>query len=389
MFDFIVVGSGAGGATIAKELSAANKKVLIIECGTDLPTSSASKGYKIITSGVEVWQANCLGGTTMVSMGNAVRSNRKGLDEYFREAERELGVTLVPDSHMGSGTRLLFSASNDWNLMPKAIDFSKCKSCGMCPLGCTNQAKWDATLYVRQAKLRGAQLLTGLPVSRVLVERGKAVGVETADGRTFRGHVIIISAGSIETPRILMRSGIEGVGSGLYVDTYVTVGGLMKGACLNSELNMAIFIKRDGYLLSPHYSSFLVPYLSSKGIKVLPSDVLGIMVKIADEPTGVVERNRIIKNISKKDAGLLERGKKEAEEMLIRVGVNPENIVYTYPRGAHPGGTCTSLVKDFAPVVESLYISDASIIPGPLGIPPILTIIAISKKIAAILMGRA
>ncbi len=389
MFDFIVVGSGAGGATIAKELSTANKRVLILESGTDLPASSASKSYKIMPSGVEVWQANCLGGTTTVSMGNAVRGHRKGLDEYFREAEGELGVTLVPDSHIGHGTRLLFSASSDWNLMPKAIDFSRCKPCGMCPLGCPNQARWDATLYVKQAKSCGGHLLTGLPVSRVLVERGKAVGVETADGKTFQGRVIIISAGSIETPRILMRSGIEGVGSGLYVDTYVTVGGLMKGVGLNSELNMALFIKRDGYLLSPHYSSFLVPYLSSKGIKALPSDVLGIMVKIADEPTGVVERDRVIKDLSNKDAGLLERGKKEAEDLLIRAGVNPENIVCTYPRGAHPGGTCASLVKNFEPVLESLYISDASIIPGPLGIPPILTIIAMSKKIAAILMGKA
>jgi hypothetical protein len=173
------------------------------------------------------------------------------------------------------------------------------------------------------------------------------------------------------------------------VDTFITVGGLFEGVGLNRELNMALFIKRDGYLLSPHYSSFLVPYLSSKGIRARPVDILGIMVKIADEPTGVVEEGRVIKGLSNRDVDLLERGRREAEEILISAGVSPETIVSTYPRGAHPGGTCVSLAKDFSPILESLYVCDASIIPGPLGIPPILTIIAMSKKLAAVLTGRA
>lgn len=389
MFDFIVVGSGAGGATIAKELAGAGKKLLLIEGGRIVPTERASEAYKITPSGVEVWQTLCLGGTTLVSMGNAVRGPDGTLERYYREAERELGVTLVPSTHMGKGTNLLFSVSKEWRVMPKAIDFSRCRSCGKCPLGCPHAARWDANAYIQKAIARGAHILTEAPVKKVLIAAGRAVGVETFDGKTFRAHNVVLSAGAIETPRILMRSGIEGVGSGLYVDTFITVGGILEGIGLNSELNMSAFIKREGYLLSPHYSSFLIPYLASKGLRARPMDVLGVMVKIADEPTGFVEEGRIIKGISDRDAGLLQRGRKEAEEILIQAGVDAGSIVSTFPRGAHPGGTCSSLVRDFEPLIESLYVSDASIIPGPLGIPPILTIIAMSKRMADILAGRA
>ncbi|MGQ9760107.1 MAG: GMC family oxidoreductase N-terminal domain-containing protein [Candidatus Methanomethylicaceae archaeon] len=389
MFDYIVVGSGAGGATIAKELAVAGKSVLIIEGGEHVSSEQACRAYKIIPSGVEIWQIFGVGGTTLVSMGNAVRSLNKGLHEYYSEAERELGVSLVPESHMGNGTRLLLNAFNGWEAMPKFIDFSRCKSCGKCPLGCPHRAKWDAVSYLKQAISNGASLLTGAPVNKVLIERGRAIGVETVDGKTFRGKTTILSAGAIDTPRILMRSGIEGAGHGLYVDAYVTVGGIVEDVGLNSELNMEIFIKREGYLLSPHYSTFLLPQLSSKGISARPTDVLGIMVKIADEPTGVIEMKHVIKGLTSKDLSLLESGKEAAKEILIRAGAKPETIVSTYPRGAHPGGSCTSIVKDFEPVIESLYISDASILPGPLGVPPLLAIIATSKKIAAMLTGRA
>ncbi|MEM4529615.1 MAG: hypothetical protein QXQ52_03680, partial [Candidatus Methanomethylicaceae archaeon] len=195
---------------------------------------------------------------------------------------------------------------------------------------------------------------------------------------------------AIETPRILMRSGIEDVGDKFFIDIFLTIGGIVKNRKLNfnKELSMAIYIKREGYLLSPHYSMFLLPNLLSKGIKAHPEEILGIMVKIADEPNGIVKLNSIEKQISHKDFELLEKGRKEAEEILINSGVDPNYIVSTHLRGAHPGGTCSSITNGYKPILESLYIADASILEGPLGIPPMLTIIAKSKKIASILIDE-
>jgi choline dehydrogenase-like flavoprotein len=392
MHDFIVVGSGAGGATVAKEFSSAGKRVLLIEGGKRVSQSKAASSYSIAKGGVEIWQTRCLGGTTLVSMGNAMRSGKyPELKEHFAIAESEMGVAPVPEGSMGKGTRLLQDAYKGWHAMPKAIDFSRCKGCGHCASGCPTGARWSSLRYISEAKRSGCAILTRSPVKRVLIESGHAVGVELDDCRSFRGGAVILSAGAIDTPRVLQQSGIEGAGEGLFADTFITVGGVKKGIGMNSELGMTLYAERKGYLLSPHYSTFLVQRLKEKGVNAAPSDILGIMVKIEDQPSGRVDLDGVTKGITKKDALLLEAGRKEAMDILIRASVQENTIVSTHARGTHPGGTCSSLVRSWGehvPGVESLFISDASILEGPFGLPPLLTIIAGSKFLASSILGR-
>jgi len=389
MHDFIVVGSGAGGAALAKELSSAGKKVLLLEGGKRVQQSKAAGAYSISKGEVEIWQTRCLGGTTLVSMGNAVRGrNCPELKRHFASSESEMGVAPVPEGKMGKGTRLLMAAHEGWHAMPKAIDFSRCKGCGRCASGCPNGARWTSLEHISGAKKNGCSVLTEATVKRLIVESGKAAGVELVDGRSFRGGGVVLSAGAIDTPRILQRSGVEGAGGGLFADTFVTVGGVKRGIGMNAELGMAIYAEGKGYLISPHYSSFLLQKLREIGVDASPSDVLGIMVKIEDEPSGRVDPDGVTKGITKRDARLLEEGRREAAEILIRAGVEEGTIVSTHERGTHPGGTCSSLVRSWGecvPGVESLYISDASVLKGPFGLPPLLTIIAGSKLLASAL----
>lgn len=393
MHDFIIVGSGAGGATAAKELSAAGKSVLLLEKGTDIGPGNSSKAYTVIKSGVELWQASCLGGTTTVTMGNVMRSNlSQKLDPHMTEAEEEMNAWSIPPEKMGPATKLLRGLSKEWVPMPKAIDLKKCTSCGLCAFGCLQQAKWDASVYIRQAVSKGCKVATNAGVRKVMIEGGKAIGVETIDGRVFKGYNIILSAGAVETPRILLRSGVDSVGKGLFVDTFITVGGVKERAGQNHELGMGLYIQRDGYMLSPHHSSLLMPILMQRDIKAEPQDLLSIMVKIEDEPTGVVRQGAVVKESTAKDLELLEKGRREAVEMLLRAGVDEKTIAEVHPRGAHPGGTCSTFVKSTIKTftdIKSLSIADASAIPGPFGVPPMLTVVAMSKRLCSLFLGTA
>lgn len=72
------------------------------------------------------------------------------------------------------------------------------------------QRESTAKAMLRPALARGnVHLQTDAQVARVLVENGRATGVQLADGRTIRArHEVILSAGAVQTPQLLMLSGI-------------------------------------------------------------------------------------------------------------------------------------------------------------------------------------
>lgn len=392
MYDFIVVGSGAGGATVAKELSSAGKRVLLLEKGKEMPPGTESKAYSVIKSGVEIWLAECLGGTTTVSMGNAVRSRiGKRLDPYFEEAERELGVVQMPLDKMGPVSRQILELSDEWIPMPKCIDFNKCRSCGSCAYGCPHGAKWSSRNYVKEAESKGCNVETESPVKRLVIESSRVCGVELLDGRIYNSKGVVLAAGAIETPRILLRSGIE-AGKGLFVDTFTTVGGIMENSSFNREVGMPFYLQREGFLISPHYSSLLQAPLLKRGVSCRPNDIVGLMVKIGDAPSGTVTLGGVEKENTTKDLENLEKGRSLAKELLLELGVKEKTMVESNLRGVHPGGTCRALIRSLEDPItdfEGLFIGDASLIPGAFGLPPILSIITLAKRVSSVALGRA
>jgi choline dehydrogenase-like flavoprotein len=83
MKNVIVVGSGAGGATVARELAKNRIKVTLLEKGCSTPVDKAHQYYDNLDVGVELLKTTCLGGTTLVTAGNAVRT----CQEEFKEME--------------------------------------------------------------------------------------------------------------------------------------------------------------------------------------------------------------------------------------------------------------------------------------------------------------
>lgn len=392
MIKAIIVGSGAGGGTVAKELSKQGIVTTIIEKGPSTKVIHAHKYYDIMDVGTEVSRTLCVGGTTLVTAGNAVRTcenflKKIGIDlsQEFEEIEEELCVDVLPDSHFGEGTKKIMKAADSLGFeiqkMPKFIDPDSCKPCGKCTFGCPKDAKWTSTDFIKEAVENGAEIIENTPVTDITVSNGKVKGVKSYN-KIFEADIVVLSAGAIETPRLLQKIGIE-AGNNLFVDTFVTVGGMLKKIKFNKEVTMNALIILDNMVMGPHYSQILVEKLQK--FKARKKDILGMMIKIKDEPSGKVTMNEVIKFNTANDVALLAEGSAIAGSILVEAGVDPKTLVSTYARGAHPGGTAAIgqvVNKNLETEIEGLYVADASVFPEAPGAPPILTIIALAKRLA-------
>lgn len=207
----------------------------------------------------------------------------------------------------------------------------------------------------------------------------------------FNAKKVVVAAGALNTPIILKNSGIENVGGQIFFDIFTTIGGYLENANLKNELLMGIKAEFGPYFLSPHYSMQLLPLMKEKGIDADEKDVIGLMLKFADTCIGTIDREgNIEKTLTKVDVDLIKEGYKKAVDVLLKLGVDKESIVATSLKGAHPGGTAAVgevVDNNFECEIRGLYVSDASVIPEAPGRPPILTIVAIAKKVAKIVFN--
>jgi choline dehydrogenase-like flavoprotein len=73
-----------------------------------------------------------------------------------------------------------------------------------------------------------------------------------------------------------------------------------------------------------------------------------------------------------------------ATELLVEAGASPDSIVETVYQGAHPGGTAPLgefVDADLQTDIDGLYVCDASVFPESPGAPPILTIVALARRL--------
>lgn len=432
-YDYIVVGTGPGGATVARELAQEKHDVLIVEYGPRLtetgffkvaPKAFLDETKKALRSDGDIWfsRARIMGGSSYVAMGNAPTPPKKILAEWGIDLAEELTwsrkalrVTPMPEEFMGEATKRInkAAASLGWDMKPtpKCVDFTKCKKCGLCMFGCPTGAKWTSLEFIDEAVGNGADCLIETEVTRVLHENAVVSGISAIHNGeilTIRGHHVILAAGGLGTPIILQNSGIRDAGKGLAGDVFQTTYGCTDDVGMQGEIILATYleqlIEEKELFPAPYmYIPFIVrrdmdggqpekmglfqqAQMLLRAQMINTKQMIGMMTKIRDEMNGEVHNDGTIsKHLTEQDKAQLREAHEINREILIAAGAKPDSLFTGVYESGHP--CCTAAMgkivnKHQETEIENLFVSDASVFPSPLGMPPILTIVALSKRLS-------
>ena len=270
--EVLVIGSGAGGGVVAGELAAAGHDVLVLEKGpyhhgrdfTQREADMMSRLYdgrgSLLTQdgGVGLLAGSCLGGGTTVNWAGAFRTPAYILEEWAREHDaphfttpafarsldavaEALGVNTDYPHHNGQNEALRTGSARlgeATKLIPRnerglaGAHASHFAGLGYSSLGDAHGLKQGTlTTYLPLAAAHGARLLPATRVERVTLAAGRATGAEavhtTAEGRpvriVVRARCVVVAGGALQTPALLLRSGLRHPHLGRHLHLHPTV----------------------------------------------------------------------------------------------------------------------------------------------------------------------
>ncbi len=271
--DVCVVGSGAGGAVVARELAERGRSVVVVEEGPYLvsrdftqredqmvPRLYADQGARAtVDTTALIFQGCVVGGSTVSSYCVCERTPRQVLAHwstrlgvpgvraedmgpFFARVEATANVRPLVAEDLSTNSRQLKTGADRLgfrNHLP-AHNRIECLGCGYCALGCAYDRKADAlSVHLPAASRRGAIIVPDCRVERVSVAGGRATGVtgrflRSRGGRPYalqiRAPTVVLAAGAIGSPVLWLRSQLPNtyrqVGRNLHLQPMVAVGGL-------------------------------------------------------------------------------------------------------------------------------------------------------------------
>jgi choline dehydrogenase-like flavoprotein len=389
----VVVGTGAGGAVVGKELADRGLAVVFVEEGEHyrrdaMTGSGVDAHYKFYRGAFVVGQSmfpvfmgRMVGGSTAINTGSCFRTPDFVLDEWcdtlhtdtfspenmrahFERVERTLPVEAPARKHVGPIADVIERgcARFGWKNGPIMRNAVGCEGDGFCDFGCPTDARRSTNLsYVPPALKKGAICLTGLRCDEIHIENGRAVGIVgvTKNGKRIRvrARAVVLAMGAIPTPQFLLERGLCNssgqVGRNLSIHPSVAFSALM-----DEEINgrrhipqgwhISEFVK-EGILISAaqtdeNFSGILFSYNGRPLMNVL--EKLDRIVSF-----GVIVRDR-------KRQGRVARS--VYDHAVIRYTFTPEDVELAHRGMVNAGEMC------LAAGAKALY-------PTMMSVPPIET----------------
>lgn len=242
--DAVVVGTGAGGAIVGRELAERGHAVVFLEKGEhyrrDAFTGSAIHAHQNFYRGaasvgnavMPIYIGQLVGGSTAVNGATCFRTpgwvlddwcEKLGTDEFaqaamerfFRKVELAIGVAPADQPEVGAIRNVIARGCDrlGWSHFAIRRNVEGCTGSSFCDFGCPSDARKSMNLsYVPAALGAGAVCLTGASVDRVIVENNRAVGVEADAGSgkrlKVRAKVVVLCGGAVPTPLLLLAQGL-------------------------------------------------------------------------------------------------------------------------------------------------------------------------------------
>jgi len=481
----VIVGSGAGGATVAAELAGAGVDVIVIEEGGYHPTESFSAGtvralrtlYRDGGGGMAVGrpsvlytEGRCVGGSTVVNGGMSWRTpdrvrqrwaeqeglrafGEQDLDPYFTAIESRLSVGLQDPETIGRDSELFRAGAQGlgWAVVPNRRNQLHCAGTNNCSNGCPTGAKQSMLVTsVPRALALGARLFADCRVDRITRAGDGVTGVtghfvrpggRRGPGLTVRARAVVVAGGAIQTPSLLARSGLRSasgqLGRNLSVHPNAVVTAFFDQDVTGWQgVHQAFQVREfadEGLLLTatnltPPMLAALVP-AHGRELGELMADYNRIVTAgplVSDTGTGRVRQlpglgPQVFYQLTDHDAARVARGVELTAEALFSAGARRVLLPFGgAPVVRDPAGLRRVLARPVAKRslqlfsihlmgtarmsedprrgvtgsfgefhgLPGLIVADASLFPGPVGINPMETVIALAMRNARRLVER-
>lgn len=490
--DVCIVGSGAGGGVVASELSRAGLRVIVLEqgLGDQAPqfdqreivgmqrlyldratTSTRDLGVAILAGG-------CLGGGTAVNWQTSLQlpdrirdewASVSGLpffadDRFTRAAEavcERLNVSTA-ESEINANNEALrrgcVSLGWAWHHVARNARGCDPTQCGACVYGCRHGGKQStAVTFLADAQRAGdVTIVPNCRVTKIVRERNRVTGVQavardagSSMGTEFqigvRAKTVVVSAGGLETPALLMRSGLRhaALGRNLYLHPTSAVAGVYADTVRTWEGPPQTVMSDEHAALEGNYGvrlevapahpgllALALPWYGARDHRqrmqkaahvsttiVLARDSQGGRVRVRREGRAAIEYRPGVRELMH-----LKRGIAAGVRAHVAAGAEEVMTLHSRPHVLHTRGATDAAIDDFCTRimssaidrnwstlfsahqmgscrmgrdpqtsvcdergavrgVDGLFVADASLFPASSGVNPMITVMTVAKII--------